>query len=440
MFRLPLAYLLLTVLGQAGPAASDTNPEILMRKAEQAVLRAELDEIKTLIPIIKKAIDETEDSDLTIRMQKSVWNLEKHEKALSERKIILENTVKNRDTTIPVLGASVERSLLEGKSYFLARRIEIVKLLKASTSAAQVDQMSRFLFEKVLADMDRLVQLDQDPARRAETENLFDYIAGNANPEEPYPSALGKTPLVIKEYQIQQEASRLFGPSSYIRLRRLQVYFSILANEYLRGQIPDVDLEAEMEREFAPYLNSDWAQNLSFKKNYFKLLAWVYLSPKGRSHEKLATLIKDLETINAKYGSPESIYFLETISFRLLMLNQQGRHQECIQEFEKIKMTQLSQVLIQQKINLVDIHQAAAQSYAALGKKDRALLQQELAYFNCQEIPLAKIFLVRFRKSVAKDLRDMYAQNNRWKDARNLEERCQLMGLGFDPLPKLTGE
>ena len=53
--------------------------------------------------------------------------------------------------------------------------------------------------------------------------------------------------------------------------------------------------------------------------------------------------------------------------------------------------------------------------------------------------PEAK-FLGDFKKKVAKDLRDMYARNKRMKDARNLEERCQLLGLGFEPLPKQPGE
>jgi len=49
-------------------------------------------------------------------------------------------------------------------------------------------------------------------------------------------------------------------------------------------------------------------------------------------------------------------------------------------------------------------------------------------------------YLTAFRKSVAKELRDKYAKNNQWKEARNLEERCKLLGIGFDPLPKQAFE
>ena len=441
MFALPLACLLMMAPGQAGKVDENTDSDALLSKVDAAVVRRDLGEIKTLIPILKKAMDKTEDPKLKRKLQSSVWELEKKQEALSERKIILENTTKNSDTTILLLMASVDRSFYAGKNGFLARRNEIENFLKvSSTSKAQVDQMGRFTFGKVLADMDRLVQLDQDPVKRAETEKLFASLAGDAWPEELYPAALGETPLVKQNKQLQWEAGRLFGPSSFIRLRILKSSFSILARECLGGQMPDVDLEAELNRVFAPFLHSEWAESFYLKEPYCHLMALVFLSPKVKNHEKLAKLIKDLEAMNPEYGNPESNHFLEAFSYRLLMLSQQGRYHECIQEFEKIHSWRFTQAQIAEKENLVDIHQSAAQSYAALGKKDQALLQQELAFNNCLEVPLAKIHLVRFRKSVAKDLRDKYAQNNRMKDARNLEERCQLMGLGFEPLPKQPGE
>lgn len=169
-------------------------------------------------------------------------------------------------------------------------------------------------------------------------------------------------------------------------------------------------------------------------------MARAYLSPKRRNNKELARVIKELESIQGEYGNQDSHYFLGTISYRLLMLNREGRHQECIQEFEKIKPGQKNGPLNRAKIYMLDIYLCAAQSYEALGKKDQALFLQELAYSLCLEVFSDNHFLVRFRKSVAKDLRDMYAQSNRMKDARNLEERCQLLGLGFDPLPKQPGE
>ena len=200
--------------------------------------------------------------------------------------------------------------------------------------------------------------------------------------------------------------------------------------------MPDTDLQSEIEKEFAPYLNSDWADNWSFQLNYGKLMAMVYLSKKGRNHENLAKLIKDMDVINLEYGEKDSAFFLDTISYKLVMLVQQGRHQECIQEFKKIPLAQLNASSVDEQISLVDIYLSAAQSYEAVGKKDLALLQQDLAFSYCLQIEHQKIFLVRFRKTVAKDLRDKYAKNNQWKEARNLEERCQFLGLAFDPLPK----
>ncbi len=440
MFTLPIACLLMMVPGQAVKVDENTDPEVLLRKADQVVVGAEEGEIKALIPIIKIAMENTADSNLKRKLQGSVWTLEKHQKALSERKIIQENTSKNRDMEIRFLSESVDRSFYSGKNGFLARRNEIEKFLMDSTSKAQVDQTCSFKFGKILADMDRLVQLNKDPVKRGETEKLFAFAAGDDLPEELYPASLGETPLVKKNNQMQREASRLFGPSSFIRLRLLQSNFAMLANECFRGQMPDVDLQAEMDREFAPYLHSEWAKNQDFKEKNYHLKVWVCLSPKGKNYEKLARVIKELEAINPEYGHQESDQFLEIFSYRLLMLSQQGRHKECIQEFEKVHSYRFTQAQIAQKINLVDIHQSAAQSYAALGKKELALIQQELAFNNSLENPLSKIHLVHFRKSVAKDLRDMYAQNNRIKDARNLEERCQLLGLGFEPLPKQPGE
>lgn len=341
-----------------------------------------------------------------------------------------------RDKNIARLGDEIQAALFDGKKSLLALRGEIETVLKNSTSQAKVDQVGKFLLRKVLADIDRLAQLDQDPEKRAETDNLFAYLNGDIPPDGGYPAGTGETPFAKRHRLMQSKASLLFGPASFIRLRILSSTFTLIANECCRGQMPDTDLQSEIEKEFAPYLNSDWADNWSFQLNYGKLMAMVYLSKKGRNHENLAKLIKDMDVINLEYGEKDSAFFLDTISYKLVMLVQQGRHQECIQEFKKIPLAQLNASSVDEQISLVDIYLSAAQSYEAVGKKDLALLQQDLAFSYCLQIEHQKIFLVRFRKTVAKDLRDKYAKNNQWKEARNLEERCQFLGLAFDPLPK----
>ena len=66
------------VPGQAGKIDENTDPYTLQRKADQAVVRGDLVEIKTLIPLIKKAMEKTEDSILKRKLQSSVWELEKN--------------------------------------------------------------------------------------------------------------------------------------------------------------------------------------------------------------------------------------------------------------------------------------------------------------------------------------------------------------------------
>jgi hypothetical protein len=356
---------------------------------------------------------------------------------ITKNNVVLASDTDRRDKNIARLGAEIQTALDDGKKKsLLALRGEIEKVLKNSTSQAKVDQEGKFLLRKVLADIDRLAQLDQDPEKRAEIENLFAYLAGGIPPDGVYPAGLGETPLAKRHRVMQSKASLLIGPASFIRLKTLASTFTLIANECCRGQMPDTDLQSELEKEFAPYLNSDWADNWSFQLIYGKLMAMVYLSNKGRNHEKLAKLIKELDVINLGYSGKDSAYFLDTISYKFAMLVQQGRHQECIQEFKKIPLAQLNASSVDEQICLIDIYLSAAQSYEAAGKKDLALLQQELAFSYCLQLNPPKLFLVRFKKSVAKDLRDKLANNNKWKEVRNLEERCQLLGLAFDRMPK----
>lgn len=438
MFTLPLACLLLTALGQAEIKDSDTD--IMLRKAEQAVIRGDLFEISSLLNKVAKAYEVAKEPEKKGKLKKVYWELKNKEQELSQKKAGLMGISGKRDKSIALIGEEVNKALYEGKNSFLALRGPIEKVLKNSTSEAPVDQMGKFALRKVLADIDTLAQLDQDPDKRADTEKLFHFMDGKIAPDQDYPAEKGETSFIKRHCFMQKEASRLFGPASFIRLRMLTATFSLLANECCRGQMPDLDLQAEMEREFEPYLNSEWGKTWSFKMAYGELMAMACLSPKGKNHERLAKVINELEEVKSAYGESDSSYFLETISYRLLMLAQQGRHAECIQKFQEITVAQLSRASEYQILCLIDIYLSAAQSYEALGKKELALVQQEMAFSFCLHLQNPKCLLVRFKKSVARDLRDKYAQNNRWKDARNLEERCQLVGLGFDPLPKQPNE
>ena len=201
-----------------------------------------------------------------------------------------------------------------------------------------------------------------------------------------------------------------------------------------------VDLEAECNSELGPFLNSEWSEIERMKRVQLKTKAYACLCAKEKNYEKLLRISTDLDNHKKKYSKKDSFFFIETLSYRMVMLTQLGRFQECLQEFQKFDTNSLGQVPTKEYIlALIDIYLSAAAANEALGKKDQALLYQELAFGYALEFGSIG-YLTAFRKSVAKELRDKYAKNNQWKEARNLEERCKLLGLDFDPLPKQAFE
>ncbi len=150
----------------------------------------------------------------------------------------------------------------------------------------------------------------------------------------------------------------------------------------------------------------------------------------------LTDTTKNLDNIKCIYSNKDSFFFAETLSYRMVLLAQMGRFHECLQEFESLGKKAAEQEADPRYTDrLMDIYLSAAASYEALGNKELALLYQELAFGCAMELG-SPAWLASFKKSVAKELRDKYAKNNQWKEARNLEERCQLLGLAFEPLPK----
>lgn len=207
-----------------------------------------------------------------------------------------------------------------------------------------------------------------------------------------------------------------------------------------RGEMPGIDLEAECEAELGPLLNSEWSKLERVKIIQLRVKANACLCAKEKNYEKLQRISKDLDDHKKIFSSKDSLFFAETLSYRMVMLAQLGRFQECLQEFEKFGKKALEQYAVGEYPHArADIYLSAATAYEKLGKRDLALLYQELA-FGCALEMGTPDALPTFNKSVAKELRDKYAKNNQWKEARSLEERCQLLGLGFDPLPKQAFE
>lgn len=267
MFTLPIACFLMMAPGQAVKVDENTAPDALLRKVEQVLVKGDVLEIIDLRKAIMGALNKTKNSYQKDKLEQAALELKTRERTVSERNFVLKSIVNNRDKRVALLGLEVDKAIGKGrKEDFLALRGELEAFLKNWTSEMPVDQMGKFMISKALEDMNHLVQLDQDPVKRAETERLFANLAGEESQEEPYPGALGETPKVRRGFQMLRDAGRLFGPTSYIRFWILDSVMFILANECCKGQMPDVDLQAEIEREFEPFLQSEWAQNWVFKK------------------------------------------------------------------------------------------------------------------------------------------------------------------------------
>ncbi len=229
-------------------------------------------------------------------------------------------------------------------------------------------------------------------------------------------------------------AKRLFGPASFAHFFILNSLLLTLQCECRLGKMTEVDLSSEAEKELACFLQSDWNENIYIQRLHLMSMANACLTERAKNHSKLKQIIQDLEELETSIHSKGHADFHYIDSYRLAMLSQQGLHEECIQEFQKIKPHNLAHSSNWEE--LADIYLSVAKAYEAINKKDLALDYQDLAFNACMQIPSRARLLTSWRISIAKGLRDKLANNKQWSQARSLEERCKLFGLAFDPLPK----
>ena len=438
MFTLPITCLLLMVSGQPGAYDTIESPAVLISYGEKALLAGDLNEIEKVIRPMERMLAKTNEKNQKENLKFILRNLKNFQRLENAKKDIVLSLNPEVDPDLTLAIGFAAAGVVGGKESFLDSRGVVEAALKKPFKTNPINQSYDFLLRKALVDIDRLTELEKDPAKRLEVTNLFLLLEGKYKLEEFPQDEKNQTGFLINQRKAAAMAARLFGPASFICYQKLDHTFQVLVNECRWGKMTHVDLASEIEKEFAPFVQAGWSDQFIFRLHYLKPLAAGCLTEKGRNHERLLVINEELESLLKSHCSPDSVLLFLPISNRMELLVQQGRHAECIQEFEKIKPSKIIKIEI--PYNKINLYLSAAQAYDALGKKELALVNQELVFSVAQEIPLDAKFLGDFKKKVAKDLRDMYARNKRMKDARNLEERCQLMGLGFEPLPKQPGE
>ena len=439
MFILPMACLLLAVSAQAGMYDNITDPDKLIAEANRVVARGETSDLSSLIQAVQKLMEKTTNEDQKERLTKTSKELNYFKQLASVKNFDYSNTNQEIDQNLFHQINTLFRAIGQGKESFLACRPVIKQTLNEPRNQNPFNRSNEFQLRKALQDMDRLEQLDKDPALRPKTENILGISSGYLSQFSPG-ETLDPTSLLQHLRQTKADSTNLFGSTSFFNFQITVSILGLLETFSRRGEMAGVDLEAECNSELGPFLNSEWSEIERMKRVQLKTKAYACLCAKEKNYEKLLRISTDLDNHKKKYSKKDSFFFIETLSYRMVMLTQLGRFQECLQEFQKFGTNSLGQVPTKEyTLALIDIYLSAAAANEALGKKDQALLYQELAFGYALEFGSIG-YLTAFRKSVAKELRDKYAKNNQWKEARNLEERCKLLGIGFDPLPKQAFE
>lgn len=427
------------VSGQAGKYDTITDPDKLIAEADRVVTRGEISDLSGLIQAVQKLMEKTKEEDQKERLNKTLEELERFKKLASQKELDYSNTNRDIDQNLFHQLNTLDRAIHEGKNSFLACRPIMQQTLNEPRNQNPFNKSIEFKIRKALQDMDRLEQLDKDPAMRAITENILKYSSGGytrlGNGKSPNVSQ-----LINSLRQSKAVAANLFGPTSFLYFKLSYLIVDLLKTCCRRGEMPGIDLEAECEAELGPFLNSEWSKLEIVKITQLRVKANACLCAKEKNYEKLQRISKDLDDRKKIFSSKDSLFFAETLSYRMVMLAQLGRFQECLQEFEKFGKKVLEQDAVGEYPHYrAHIYLSAAAAYEKLGKRDLAILYQELAFGCALEYGTPDV-LSAFNKSVATELRDKYAKNNQWKDARSLEERCKLLGIGFDPLPKQAFE
>lgn len=440
MFALPMACLVLFVLGQAPAQESGAGFDTLKMKATRAVLKGDVSDVSGMINAVEKEIGNANNQNRKEELKAILGDLNYLKKNSFNGKFNYEKTKGEIDYSLIHALNDLSLVMEGGKIRYLAFREEILQKLAKPRTPHPINKALEFILQMALQDINRLAEIDKDPAGRIKTDKIFNLFTRNQKVQGVPPDAPDQTGLLKSLREGKAEVARLFGPKSHFHFILMQPTLNVLNYECRWGRMVNVDLLSECEKEFAPFSQSEWTDIFLLKLLHLKTKAHAYLCAKSRNHQKLVGVLQEIEEITSNYRPLYGSHSFDTLPFQMAMFTQQGRHQECIQKFAEFKLEVLQANPLDGAGLLLDIHWSAAQSYAGLNKIDVSILHHELAFAITRQMQEPTHFLVDFQKSIAQDLRDKYAQNNRMKEARNLEERCQLLGLGFDPLPKQPGE
>ena len=438
MFVIPMACLLLMVSGQTPVYDVNDNPEGLVTYALRVLHSNDSEKFPRMISEVEAVLKKDLNSYYRERFSTILEELKSQQRAVDAKESFLKNLNPEVDKDLHLLRGFVQVNMYAGMDSFLAQRPRIEKSLENSFKPTKINKSNALLLRKALNDMDRLAELKQDPFKRAEAAKFFSLLENGTAAAEIPPDEKDQTGYLIHERQKAEMAKRLFGTASFAHFFILNSVLCSLQCECRMGKLTEVNLASEVEKELACFLQSDWNENVYIQRLNLMALANACLTERAKNHSRLKQIIQDLEELETTIHSPGHADFLYIDSYRLAMLSQQGLHEECIQEFQKIKPYNLAH--FSQWEILTDIYLSVAKAYEAINKKDLALDYQDLAFNACMQIPSRARLLTSWRISIAKDLRDKLANNKQWPQARSLEERCKLFGIGFEPLPKQAFE
>ncbi len=438
MFVMPMACLLLAVLDQSTVYDADDNPNNLALYARAILDKNDTEQLERMIETLKEALNKNISPDHKNKLSKLLDELNTRYLYFAAMEIFTKDLNPEVDKDLYRLLGWTQGSVFTGMDEFLALQGWLEKGLATPFKPTQINNSGQFLLQKAMQDLKILKDLNQDPLKKAEATKLFSLIQDGKNPEEVPADEKNQTGYLKYEQRKSEMATRLFGPASFIQSLVLERLLSNLQYECRTGRMSQVDLNLEIEKKLAPFLQSEWKDNFYLRRMHLRGMASACLTERGKNHPKLEQIIRDLENLESSLHSSDSSEFLCTTSYRMAMLSQQKRHEECIQEFKKIKPYAIYNCYYWEV--LTDIYSKLAVSYEALNKEDMALVYKDLAFGSCMKIRNRAFSLTHWQATIGKDLRDKYAKNKQWQEARNLEERCKLLGIGFDPLPKQAFE
>jgi len=223
MFAMPMACLLLMVSGQAVKYDTITDPDKLIAEADRVVSRGEISDLSGLIQAVQKLMEKTKEEDQKERLNKTLDELERFKKLESDKKFDFTNTNQEIDQNLFHQYNTLMRAIPDGKESFLACRPVILQTLNEPRNQNPFNRSIEFQLRKAIQDMDRLEQLDKDPAKRAITENILENSSGGytrlRNGKSPNVSQ-----LINSLRQSKADAASLFGPTSffYFKLSNLR--------------------------------------------------------------------------------------------------------------------------------------------------------------------------------------------------------------------------